>query len=63
MSEWISVKDKTPFENQSIIAWGPDLVQPIQMTYRVKQYNAWINCIIGSWEHVTHWQPLPEPPK
>jgi hypothetical protein len=63
MSEWISVKDRLPANRTSVLVWCPE---------RRNKYTAyWAD---GEWTHfagffsfveeeVTHWMPLPEPPK
>ena len=72
MSDWISVKDRPPkksdfrpidpryappVENWVIIATSLGKVQLSKHTSL-----GWCN-IRFSREHVTHWMPLPEPPK
>ena len=57
MTEWISVKDRLP----------PDSCEEV-LTYnksdgkvRIKWFSDWRN--IKYYEWITHWMPLPEPPK
>ena len=57
MSEWISVEDDLPVEGQRVIAFRHAKNVDMRMT------------LITWWEgdeddqRITHWQPLPEPPK
>lgn len=52
---WVSVKDRLPKEKEHVLIWIKDLCIIID----------WI--VNGKWvvtdEIVTHWMPLPEPPK
>lgn len=70
MSEWISVKDELPEDNQ-MIAVCVDSIQ----TGCVCRYCAYeeeklpclkygpLKCLGFLWKNVTHWMPLPKPPK
>lgn len=64
MSEWISVRDRLPEKDEDILAYAPQ--QGIFST-QLTLSNNWIcNCLCqdGSFlNHVTHWMPLPEPPR
>ncbi|MBA5697580.1 DUF551 domain-containing protein [Acinetobacter radioresistens] len=54
--EWISVEDKTPLDSENVIAfhdWGDH--QKIEIEF-------WSNKFSVS-NGITHWMPLPEPPK
>lgn len=64
--KWISVKDKLPETNNG---WsGPVLVFTVTGIVEISDFNkgsqndiwSWLG--LGSYE-VTHWMPLPEPPK
>lgn len=56
MSEWISVKDKTPEYGAVVLVWDDGGF-------------AYIDTWVGhTWKYggdfgVTHWMPLPEPPE
>lgn len=58
MNEWISVKDRLPEKNQLILIYAPDADQlKIRIGLFDREINTYHN--LG----ITHWQPLPEPPK
>ena len=58
-SNWISVKDRLPEEGENVLTYG---ARPF---YDVFYINRLINKESGEWlyDGVTHWMPLPEPPK
>ena len=59
-NQWISVEDKLPDELQSVLSFASyDGV--FQSNYRAGNFKK----TLVVWEHlnVTHWMPLPEPPK
>lgn len=70
MNEWISVKDRLPetkvdsFGDTSdyVLAYRCHPVGCVDIEYYDKGLNRWNgdNQYDG---HITHWQPLPEPPK
>ena len=60
--QWISVKDRLPEENETVLAYDGDFVEPSVFYgdhgfYELDKYEADPLC------GVTHWMPLPEPPK
>lgn len=62
--EWISVKDRLPEVDQGILLyWNDDICTG----YLTKYGNDFIFCdgFTDDYEKefVTHWMPLPEPPK
>lgn len=73
MSEWISVEDRLPPKNEGVIGWvlfnpdDPD-ISDYEFIYHVDSgvFQAHIKGVYQEmpdfWK-VTHWQPLPEPPK
>jgi hypothetical protein len=62
--EWISVKDKLPdggdeFTSEIVLAYNSKTDSPeIQFYWKIAQH--WKR--IGD-DSITHWMPLPEPPK
>jgi len=56
--EWISVNDRLP-ENERV------LICAYQRDYLLAEYDneQWWSDSIGIVNGVTHWMPLPEPPK
>lgn len=58
---WISVKERLPQDEESVLVWGCGFIE-------IGWYDASDKC----WctddfdyddDQVTHWMPLPEPPK
>ena len=62
LMEWISVKDRLPEKEDEVLAY--EFHGDINIAYI--RGNEWRNLESG-WAmdktHVTHWMPLPEPPK
>lgn len=63
MSEWISVKDRLPEEFVSILVYMPD--EAPMPTVREGYLTECGFMVPALLQHipVTHWRPLPEPPK
>ncbi len=71
MSEWISVKDRLPRYNETVLIYRPSMAEPIL----ADKYFGWYGEDDNEWHEgwlryggvkndlITHWQPLPEPPK
>lgn len=64
MNDWISVNDKLPENIRSVLVW--DSVDNDVFTGYYCKYNGWT--VDGFYDveyhfNVTHWMPLPEPPK
>lgn len=65
MSGWISVKDRLPEKYQDCIIFGKNNKHPaISRKIFTSQYDGkrFVHINIKYYE-VTHWMPLPEPPK
>lgn len=60
MAEWISVEDRLPKGNKRVLGYND--FGKIVFTKWLGGVGCWIgenNGVI----HITHWMPLPEPPK
>jgi len=79
MSEWISVKDRLPYLYDFVLVFadnkGTNEPRPVAIARLVHEYDVWEllgNLCVGAyhdieysmdrWE-ITHWMPLPPPPK
>lgn len=68
MSEWISVKDKLPKRYMTVLTWEKALRPELGFE---PQYQLAARFSSGEWcqrsgqkyYEITHWMPLPEPPK
>lgn len=54
---WIPVTERLPERGQEVIVYSGGILSPT-----VFAYHFW-NKDFTSWAHITHWMPLPEPPK
>lgn len=67
MSNWISVDERLPEENEEVLAWDGESIEKAHLQRYLGGYNdntlrwTYYDCMI--WENVTHWMPLPEPPE
>lgn len=60
MAGWISVKDRLPEDGEYVLTYNEDDIgYEIGMRYYIK--GAFIAGCVN--RDVTHWMPLPEPPK
>lgn len=64
--QWISVKDRLPEEETEYLCWFGNF--PMGAFARVCRWNKirgafWCYSDNAKWAFVTHWMPLPEPPK
>lgn len=59
MNEWISVKDRLPVCGERVLITEGSAVFEAYLSISHK----WVRAGIGWAESVTHWMPLPEPPK
>ena len=60
--EWISVKKMKPPEGNIFLTWSNPYIRTAEILY---DEDGVINWLDGGFvfEGVTHWMPLPEPPK
>ena len=59
--EWISVEERLPAEDVRVLVW---LRKDHKTTYTRIDTDRRLNGVWVRWyESVTHWMPLPEPPK
>ena len=59
MSEWISVKDRMPEEGVDVLVYGEICHNKKGIEVDFVKNGDFVACD----EDVTHWMPLPEPPK
>ena len=58
VQEWISVKDRLPEKNTSVVT-ATDNGIVFQCLYAYDGWDLWE----GNNVNITHWQPMPQPPK
>ena len=56
MTDWISVKDRLPVKDGDYLVYAPAMGTMIKVLHIIRPQEGFIS-------YVTHWQPLPEPPK
>lgn len=71
--EWISVKDRLPRYNETVLIYRPFMAEDISVGNYYGYYGeddeewheGWVCCgtIVTDKDVITHWMPLPEPPK
>lgn len=72
-TEWISVKDKMPRYNETVLVYRSSMAEPILADKYAgyygedddEWYEGWVRYgkdLKGN-DLITHWMPLPEPPK
>ena len=61
VQEWISVDDRLPDDNDRVIAFRPN--EPEISAYKYCVMWGW--SVKASLKHrgITHWKPMPQPPK
>ena len=59
--EWISVKDRLPDHYKNVLAFGNEGI--IIAQYYGEDFGNWATTMNKSSDHITHWMPLPKPPK
>lgn len=63
-SKWIPVTERLPKEFVTVLVYAPQ-EQPLQTVHEAYLANGCFSsrlCIFGE-DEVTHWMPMPEPPK
>ena len=58
VKEWVSVKDRLPEENTTVIV-ATDNGIVFQCLYSYDGWDLWDDNDVN----ITHWQPMPQPPK
>ena len=63
--EWTSVEDRLPEENVTVLCYFGDYIGDIMNVYTYKGDEVWEDDYgyFQKYEPITHWMPLPEPPK
>lgn len=62
---WISVDNRLPNSDGEFMVYRPDahLKPACDRNVRICEYSTKASSFIGSIHTITHWQPLPNPPK
>ena len=66
VQEWISVKDRLPEEGETVLVFGywHEKFQPLMCYLSPHRKGEWFTTVAGQQVYtVTHWMPLPQPPK
>ena len=64
--KWISVEERLPKEGEEVLVFGywHEKFQPLMCYLSPHRKGKWFTTIAGQQVYtVTHWMPLPEPPK
>nr|DAE22754.1 MAG TPA: Protein of unknown function (DUF551) [Siphoviridae sp. ct2hZ16] len=63
MSEWISVKDRLPEVRRIVLAYDAQ-TNDINFAFRERGSGNFVDCNSDYYLNtITHWMPLPKPPK
>jgi len=62
MSEWISVKDRLPDIDLSVLVYNGQSIEVMAYWYDEDEKPNFMNPPAPPCDFVTHWMPLPEPP-
>lgn len=68
MSKWISVKDRLPEPDTSILAFSPErdeiiICSYVGFSYKYGEDGAWMYWGENPPDYITHWMPLPQKPE
>lgn len=66
MAEWISVKDRLPEDEKQVLVYDRIHKTCTIGNYKKTEENDYWVAYQGEssiWYNITHWMPLPEPPK
>lgn len=64
MSEWVKCSERLPDGRRTVLVWLKGGVLPIIWTWMGKNWAVNVTAeILGRHQDITHWMPLPEPPK
>jgi hypothetical protein len=63
VQEWISVKDRLPEKKGTFLVCTKNDFYCTKNIAKVRFYDGEWHGTGGIWSNVTHWMPLPEPPK
>ena len=63
--EWISVNDRLPDADVAVLArcFYHECWQTLVCHCSKRNTGRWYTNVAGQWVQVTHWMPLPQPPK
>ena len=61
-SEWVSVKDRLPENGETVLVYRPTMKIQYMTSYYWYRFCDGAIDIQGN-DVITHWMPLPEPPK
>lgn len=64
IQQWISVEERLPEPFVSVLGYCPecDPLPPVHEVY-MNGFGLWCSAQVYGMGEVTHWMPLPEPPK
>lgn len=61
--EWISIKDRLPDDSREVLIHNAEYREPLMIIgWYSHDFKSWVSYDVDNLE-VTHWMPLPEPPK
>lgn len=60
-SEWILVEERLPEPHHHVIGWQPGFARTAEVW--IGSSGQWIGGDFEPAGDITHWMPLPEPPK